>query len=107
MHPPEEIENHQRTSLSKTTNAELLQENKRKKLANTIKEWAEGTTPHGLANIFVNRNIILKVIWLISLMASMGYCIQQTLVVIQDYMKYEVHTTVSIIQEAPTVFPAV
>ena len=89
------------------TVAEMFEENKTKLVKDTVIEWAGGTTPHGLANVFINQNLFLKVVWLILLSASVAYCIQQMVVMIQEFVKYKVRTEVSIVNEAPSLFPAV
>ena len=89
------------------TVAEMLEENKTKLVKDTIIEWAGGTTPHGLSNVFINQSIFLKVVWLLLLIGSIAYCLQQMVVMIDEYMKYKVRTEVSLVNEAPTLFPAV
>ena len=82
-----------RPSLNKQkTVVELFEENKTKLVKDTVIEWAGGTTPHGLANVFINQNLFLKVVWLILLSASVAYCIQQMVVMIEEFVKYKVRT---------------
>lgn len=92
---------------NKPNKSDETQERKRKEISETITEWAIGTTPHGLANIFYNKNIALKLIWLVFLLAAFGYCFQQTVVTIKEYYKHEVLTSISIVDQAPALFPAV
>ena len=104
----QEEEVRRRPSFNKQkTVAEMFEENKTKLVKDTVIEWAGGTTPHGLANVFINQNLFLKVVWLFLLVGSVAYCVQQMVVMIQEFVKYKVRTEVSIVNEAPTFFPAV
>lgn len=80
---------------------------RKQKIKEIVVEWASGTTPHGLSNIFINENYFLKSIWLVCLFASIAYCLEQMVVTLETYYSYKVQTDLSIVDEAPTLFPAV
>ncbi len=37
-------------------------------------EWTESSTLHGLSNLFKTEIILLRVIWLVCILCSVGFC---------------------------------
>ncbi len=62
---------------------------------------------HGVRNIIKAKSKILKVIWLICLLASAGYCMYELVIAVIAYLQYNIVLTVTPIYEAPTNFIAV
>ncbi len=72
-----------------------------------LKLWMIDSNTHGLSNIARNEKIMLRALITLCFLGCAGLFIQQTVNVIQDYIKYEVHSTIKIVQEAFSVVPAV
>lgn len=72
-----------------------------------LKENAEQSTVHGIANIARTRNRFLQIIWLICLLASSAYCVYTIILAIQDYLSYPVVSNMQIVNELPTEFPTI
>jgi hypothetical protein len=72
-----------------------------------IYDWTLSSSVHGLSNIFRTKYILLKLIWATCLSLSIGYCSYLCVVQIENYFKYSVITTSTVINEAPTQFPAI
>jgi hypothetical protein len=62
---------------------------------------------HGVSNIVKAKSKILKLIWLICLLASAGYCMYELVIAVMAYLQYGVVLTITPIYEAPTNFIAV
>ena len=97
---------------SKEVKKELPSEEKeklklRKELLNIITEWGMYTTCHGIGNIIRADNFILRIIWLVFLTASFGYCSYQVIMNIMGYFNYEVNISSKVVNEAPALFPTV
>ena len=54
----------------------------------------ESSSIHAIPNIIKNKFISIKIVWLICLMASFSGCAWFLIKSINDYMKYDVVTTV-------------
>jgi hypothetical protein len=72
-----------------------------------IHEWAVNSKGHGIANIARVDNWFLRLIWISAFLSCVGYCIYQIALVVEVYLKYEVTTKYSLVNEAPMLFPAV
>ena len=53
------------------------------------------------------RNLLMKIIWVLCILASLGYCSYTVIKSIINYMSYDTILQTRIIQEFPSDFPAV
>lgn len=79
----------------------------RYKFLEIIKEWSLYTTAHGFANVVRAPNLLLKLIWILFLLASWVYCSYLIIVYIIQFYSYEVISTLRTYNEVPTLFPVV
>jgi len=76
-------------------------------LKEKLKNWCERTTFHAIPNIASNEQIVLKLMWTLCLLASLGYCCRILTSSVIDYYEYRVLTTIEIVQESSSQFPAI
>ena len=69
--------------------------------------WGSATTTHAIPNIITSKNNIMRVIWILCFLVSLGYCLFQLVSCILSYMNYGVISNYVYIYETPTLFPAV
>ena len=62
---------------------------------------------HGLSNIVKAKSNILRVIWVVAFLVSVGYCVYECVIALIVYFQYPVVPTASPIYEAPSTFPSV
>ena len=65
------------------------------------------STSHGLPNILRNDSLIIKIVWLVFLVASTSLCSYLCIQSILAYYKYDVTTKTRRIYESPTLFPTI
>ena len=65
------------------------------------------STMHGLSRIIKTKNWIIKIIWLIFLLTSIGAFINYSIESLYDFLDYKVTTEIRTIYETPTIFPTV
>lgn len=65
------------------------------------------STIHAIPNIIRTNRILIKLMWSICLLVSIGYCFFLVFQSISNYFEYEVVTKISVVHEIPTLFPAV
>jgi hypothetical protein len=58
----------------------IIEKEKQKQKLNTIledcvKRWCEDTTSHGFSNMVKTDSWIIRIIWIILIILSMGYCV--------------------------------
>ncbi|RNA22233.1 acid-sensing ion channel 1 isoform X2 [Brachionus plicatilis] len=70
-------------------------------------KWCERTSFHAVPNIATNEHIVLKCMWSICLVASLGYCCRILTSSIIDFYEYNVLTTFEIVQESSSLFPVI
>ena len=70
-------------------------------------EWFSTSTVHGLSNIMRIKNIFLKVIWIICFLISAIWCLFSSIRLFSTYYAYPSYVSTLIVQESPSVFPAV
>ena len=76
-------------------------------LKNAILEWCEESTVHALPNAARSKTKIHQIIYICFLLASTGYCIYSVAVTTSSYLNYDSITSMQIINETPTFFPAI
>ena len=82
-------------------------QSKKQKIIEKSKELALSSTFIGLPNIFRTDKACLKLMWLVLLITGISIGIYITIKTILDYLDYEVVTSIKVINEIPTEFPAV
>lgn len=65
------------------------------------------STSHGLPHVAKRKNVALKVLWLVCLLASASVCSYLVYSSIDDYIGWDTVSKIEIIQEIPTYFPTV
>lgn len=70
-------------------------------------ENIESSTSHGIPNIFRNKSITLKILWIISLMVSSGYCVYCLSKNFKDFFDYKTNTQIKYDRVSQIEFPAV
>ena len=70
-------------------------------------EWSQSSTSHGYPNIFRTKNTIVKIMWLIFLLAGLGVGIYMVIRGVREYLEFNVTTTIRKIKADSLVFPAV
>lgn len=83
--------------------SKINQINFREKIFN----WCERTTFHAVPNIATNDHFILKFMWSVCLLASLGYCCRILTSSIIEFYEYNVLTTYEIVQESSSLFPVI
>ena len=80
---------------------------KKEKIIEKSIEIALGSTSHGIPNIFRNEKTCLKLMWLLLLLLGISTGIYTVINSINNYFNYDVVTSINVINEIPTEFPAV
>ena len=80
---------------------------KRKTVKKVLINWCEISTVHAIPRIRRSKNSYLRFLWLLCFAASAIYCIYSIVVSFQAYFKYETLTSIEIIKESQSNFPAV
>ena len=69
--------------------------------------WATSSSNVGITNIFRNRNVIIKLIWLCFTLLSTVYCIYSIVQSIQKYYQYDVVSQIESVYQNPIDFPMI
>ncbi|RNA24440.1 amiloride-sensitive sodium channel subunit gamma-like isoform X4, partial [Brachionus plicatilis] len=72
-----------------------------------FREWTESMTMHGFPNIFRTKYISIRIMWIIFFFTSNGCCFFIISRILVDYFKYDVVTTIKVIEKDSMPFPAV
>jgi amiloride-sensitive sodium channel subunit alpha len=79
-----------------------------KKFKKQAIEIMSTTTCHGIPNIIkARKNPCLAFMWTVSFLVCTGYFSYLTIISIQNYLSYQVITSINIVNESPTLFPTV
>ena len=73
----------------------------------TFKQWAVESKTHGITNIFTAKSNILRIIWILCFLVSLGYCVDQLISFIITYSQFYVISNYKNLYEVPTEFPTV
>lgn len=65
------------------------------------------TTVIGVPNLIKTKKIQIKILWLVSLILSSGFCFYLIIQSILDYSKFEVVTKIEILDQIPSSFPTI
>ncbi len=80
---------------------------KKEKIIEKSIEIALGSSSHGIPNIFRTDKTCLKLMWLLLLLFGISTGIYTVINSINNYFSYDVVTSINVINEIPTEFPAV
>ena len=86
---------------------DLIPETNWLKIKNTLHDVVLSSTSHGLPNIFKSKRILLKIIWTLFFLISLGYCSFSIIKTINSYFNWEYLTKIEDFRENPTEFPAI
>ncbi|RMZ96523.1 acid-sensing ion channel 5 [Brachionus plicatilis] len=84
-----------------------MQKSKISNIKQIILENVETSTSHGIPNIFRSRNIILKILWTISVMGSFGYCVYCLSRNFRDFFEFKTNTQIKYERVNQIQFPAI
>ena len=76
-------------------------------IKNTFKDWCEASSAHAIPNIARSKHVFFKILFLISFLTSTSYCIYSITKSIKKYSQHDTVTSMKIIEEIPTNFPAI
>ena len=62
---------------------------------------------HGIPKIFNSEHIIIKIMWLLSTIGSVSFCIWILVKTIREYLEYPFATVIDVKSEIPAEFPAI
>jgi hypothetical protein len=79
----------------------------KKQIKSKFVELSSASTSHGYPNIFRTKYLSIKILWVFSLMTSIGFCIFLLIRGINAYLEYGVVTNIEMIDERPVEFPTI
>lgn len=72
-----------------------------------IKEIAESSTIHGIPNALRTKNTAIRFFWLIAFLASFSYCMYSVVLIIINFLQFNVIVRMQIVQTYNAEFPAI
>jgi hypothetical protein len=72
-----------------------------------VTDVVESSTVHALPNISRNKSWIIKIVWIIFFLVSLGYCSYSIAVSIIEYLDFNVNTQISVIRQPMMEFPTI
>ena len=81
--------------------------NKNVEIVQVIRQNLIDSSIHAIPNIFSINHWIIKIMWIVCLLGSGSLCSYFIIASIQDYLRYDVVTSIKIKNENPIRFPAV
>jgi hypothetical protein len=73
----------------------------------TIIEWFINLQALGVPMVFKRKNLILKLIWLVTFLVSFIYCFYSVVSLIISFYRYQKYMDISVITESLMIFPMV
>ena len=70
-------------------------------------KWSDTLTMHGFPNIFRTKHGFIKIFWVLLFLISTSICAFNVYMIIVNYLKYDVVTTIKLTKEASMTFPTV
>ena len=95
------------TNVDAELNSSGRKKQKLEKISQAAKEVLVNSTSHGIPNIIRSENLIIKLVWLLFLLASTGLCSFLVAQSIFNYYNYDVNTKTRIIYERQVPFPTI
>lgn len=86
---------------------EKQQHSKRHKNHKIILEVLSDSTMHGLSNVINSSSVILKAMWFLFLITSLGCFTKFSVNSVANFLDHEVTTKIRRVYESPTIFPTV
>jgi hypothetical protein len=78
-----------------------------KKLKDIGRECALNSTSHSVPKIFRTDNLLIKAMWLLLTVVSVGGCSYIIFLIFADYLSYDVVTKIRVVDEAEPPFPTI
>lgn len=72
-----------------------------------LSEWLRTSKTHGLDRLVISRSSILKMVWIVSLTASIGICSFLISRIVLDYLRFEVKSRIREVYVSEVDFPKV
>ncbi len=92
----------------KTSHLKMLVELKANKSNPTaIRKLLSESTVHGLSHMFQTERVMIRLMWIILFLSSVGFTAYLLYGQVLDYFNYSVVTSINIIYESPTLFPTI
>ena len=95
------------TNVDAELNSSGRKKQKLEKISQAAKEVLVNSTSHGIPNIIRSENLIIKLVWLLFLLASTGLCSFLVAQSIFTYYNYDVNTKTRTIYETQAFFPTI
>ncbi len=73
----------------------------------TIRKLLSESTVHGLSHMFQTERVMIRLMWIILFLSSVGFTAYLLYGQVLDYFNYSVVTSINIIYESPTLFPTI
>ncbi|XP_070539351.1 uncharacterized protein [Ptychodera flava] len=89
------------------TNSDTEEESKSSNLGKIVKDFASSTTAHGVSLIVLSDNWTGKLSWTLILVAALIAFTTQTLLLVLQYIEFNVNTKVELVSDSMRPFPAV
>ena len=80
---------------------------KQKAIVLIVRDKLLATTAHGIANVISTENMLVKLMWLISIAISTLACAYFNRNTVLDYFSFDVVTQIDIIHETSALFPTI
>ena len=92
--------------------SETESQEKNYSLKDTFTEWFINLQALGVPMVFKRKNLILKLIWLVSFknesfLVSFMYCFYSVVSLIISFYRYKKYMDILVIRESPVIFPMV
>ena len=72
-----------------------------------FKKWGHNVSIHAIPFIAGGQKLFLKVVWIVSLLVSIGLCMYLLITIISAYFNYEVNTVVQMERDSDRFFPTI
>jgi hypothetical protein len=77
------------------------------RLKEAVVKASTETTGHGIPKIIENKNIVLRIVWFIAVLLSVGGCAYLVYDSMTNFLSWNVVTTIKEIGETPSLFPVI
>ena len=84
-----------------------IQIEKQEKILEIILKWCNNLTIHAIPNIFRTEYLVIRIIWILALLTSSGFCAYMVYGSINNYLQFGVITTIRVTSENPMIFPSI
>jgi hypothetical protein len=85
----------------------VAEKNKPNEFSELLKDWLRFSKTHGLDRLVLTKKPLLRLIWLLSLIASFGLCSFLIARIVTDYLRFEVKTRIREVYSEQMPFPKI